>query len=59
MTVQDWGAIGELVVAIATIATLAYLAIQIRYTRLQASDVSRQARASGVLGMMQTKIDNA
>ena len=30
MTIQDLGSIGELVAAIATIATLVYLAIQIR-----------------------------
>ena len=30
MTIQDWGAIGEIIGAIATIATLIYLATQIR-----------------------------
>ena len=30
MTIQDWGAIGEVVAAIATIATLVYLATQVR-----------------------------
>ena len=32
MTIQDLGSIGELIAAIATIATLVYLAIQIRYS---------------------------
>ena len=30
MTIQDWGAIGEILGAIATIATLIYLATQLR-----------------------------
>lgn len=30
MTIQDWGAIGEIVGAIATVATLIYLATQLR-----------------------------
>ncbi len=30
MTIQDLGSIGELVAAIATLATLGYLAVQIR-----------------------------
>jgi hypothetical protein len=30
MTIQDWGAIGEVVGAVATVATLIYLAIQLR-----------------------------
>ena len=32
MTIQDWGAIGEIVSAIAVVATLAYLAAQIRHS---------------------------
>ena len=34
MTLQDWGAIGEVVSAVAVIATLVYLAVQIREYRL-------------------------
>ena len=30
MNIQDWGALGELVAAIATVLTLVYLAMQIR-----------------------------
>ena len=32
MTIQDYGSIGELVAAFATIATLGYLAVQIRHS---------------------------
>ena len=30
MTIQDWGSIGELIAAVATVLTLIYLALQIR-----------------------------
>ena len=49
--VVNWGSIGELVGAIAVVVTLGYLAIQIRYARMMASDASRQSRADGVLEM--------
>lgn len=52
MTIQDWGAIGEIVGAFAVVATLGYLASQIRYARLAASDASRQGRANGVREML-------
>jgi hypothetical protein len=58
VTIQEWGAIGEFVGAIAVVATLGYLATQIRYARLAASDASRQGRSSGVIGMMQMAIAN-
>jgi len=48
MTIQEWGAIGEMVSAIAVVLTLGYLAIQIRYARLSATDASRWGRADGV-----------
>jgi len=48
MTIQDWGSIAEMVSAIAVVATLAYLATQIRYARLTATDASRWGRADGV-----------
>ena len=35
MTIQDWGSIGEILGAIATIATLIYLATQIRQNTKQ------------------------
>ena len=37
MTIQDWGAIGEIVGAIAVVASLIYLAIQIRQNTAQIS----------------------
>ncbi len=48
MTIQDWGAIGEILGAIATIATLIYLAMQIRQnTRaLQAASVDSTIQAA-------------
>jgi len=58
VTVQDWGAIGELVGAIAVVVTLAYLATQIRYARLAASDASRQGRADGVREVLLAVINN-
>ena len=42
------GAVGELVGAFAVVITLAYLAIQVRYAKMSASDVNRLTRASGV-----------
>ena len=54
MTLQDFGSIGELVGAIATVATLAYLAVQIRQNtqglsinsyHQATSDLSRQLEA--------------
>ena len=41
MSIQDWGAIGELLAAIATIGTLIYLALQIR-------ENSKQLRVSSI-----------
>lgn len=58
MTIQDWGAIGELVGALAVVVTLAYLATQIRYARMAATDASRQSRAEGVREMMITALNN-
>lgn len=58
MTIQDWGAIGEVVGAVAVVITLAYLATQIRYARLAASDASRQSRAHGVREILLTVINN-
>jgi hypothetical protein len=58
VTIQDWGALGELIGAAAVVVTLIYLATQVRYARLAASDVSRQARAQGVLEMQLMTINN-
>ena len=50
MTIQDLGSIGELVAAIATVATLVYLAIQIRQN-------SRLLRASTSQAVAQSALD--
>lgn len=59
MTIQDWGAIGEIVGGVAVVVTLIYLATQIRYARLAASDASRQGRAQGVRDLLLAVIHNA
>ena len=46
MTIQDLGSIGELVAALATVATLAYLAIQIRQNTLQLEQSTLAGRAA-------------
>ena len=47
MTIQDLGSIGELVGAIATVATLAYLAVQIRHNTRASRISSLQATLDG------------
>ena len=46
MTIQDLGSVGELVAAIATIVTLAYLAIQIRQSTTSTRTATYQAIVS-------------
>ncbi len=48
MTIQDWGAVGEILGAIATIATLIYLAMQIRQNTqaLQAASMDSTIQAA-------------
>lgn len=58
MTIQELGSIGELVAALATVVTLAYLATQIRYARLAAGDTSRQNRAESVREMQLVHLNN-
>ncbi len=58
MTIQDWGAIGELVGAFAVVATLLYLAIQIRHARVATTDESRQNRVAGVRDTASLLIQN-
>jgi hypothetical protein len=58
VTVQELGSLGELIAALATVATLVYLATQIRYARLAASDASRQARAESVREMQLVSLNN-
>jgi len=52
MTWEAIGAIGELVGALAVVVTLAYLATQVRYAKITASDANRLARSTGVREMM-------
>ena len=53
------GAVGEIVGALAVVATLGYLAIQIRSAHRTAADTNRQSRATGVRDMMLTVATNA
>jgi hypothetical protein len=48
MTLQDLGSIGELVGAIATVATLAYLAVQIRQNTVQLRESARAAHLTSL-----------
>jgi hypothetical protein len=48
MTLQDLGSIGEFVGAIATVATLAYLAMQLRQNSVQLRESSRMAQMSSI-----------
>ena len=47
------GAVGELIGAIAVVATLAYLAVQVRFAKASAADLSRISRADGVRETLQ------
>lgn len=42
MTLQDWGSIGELIAAVATVVTLVYLAVQIRRSNILATAESNR-----------------
>ena len=59
MTIQDWGAIGEIVNAIAVLATLIYLAIQIKQnsstTRAQTHQQLASDRAYGLRMMVENQ----
>jgi len=48
MSVQDWGAIGEILGSVAIFVTLIYLANQVRYARLATIDTNRTSRVEGV-----------
>jgi hypothetical protein len=47
MSIQDWGSIGELIGALATLATLVYLAIQIRGNNLIVKTSALQSMLDG------------
>jgi hypothetical protein len=49
MTIQDLGAIGELVSAVAILVTLGYLAVQVKYAKMATVDRNRDARVSGII----------
>ncbi len=47
MSIQDWGAVGEILGAIAVVVTLIYLAAQIRQNTRSSRSATRQALADG------------
>lgn len=55
MTIQDLGSIGELIAAVATLVTLAYLALQIRQNTIQLQNNARDARASATTSYAQVE----
>ena len=59
MTIQDLGSIGELIAAIATIATLVYLAVQIRQNTLSNRDASTRSTHDMILRVNTTAIADA
>ena len=52
MTLEQLGNLGEFLAAVATLVTLAYLAIQVRYAKVTASDANRLMRTNGVRDMI-------
>ena len=46
------GAIGEVLGALAVVATLLYLALQVRHAKAAAADASRQTRSAGIQAML-------
>jgi hypothetical protein len=48
VSVQDWGAVGEILGAIAILVTLVYLATQVRYARHTITDANRTSRVEGI-----------
>jgi hypothetical protein len=48
VTIQDWGAVGEIVGAVAILVTLIYLATQVKYARLTTTDFNRNSRVEGI-----------
>ena len=52
MTIQDLGSIGELIAALATVATLIYLATQIKQSKEQISQSNSLARFNAVRNVM-------
>ena len=52
MTLQDLGSIGEFVAAIATLATLVYLALQIRQNTREAQAASRNSVSQSFIDLL-------
>ena len=52
MTLQDLGSLGEFVAAIATLVTLAYLALQIRQNTREAQAVSRNSVSQSFIDLL-------
>ncbi len=48
MTLQDWGAVSQIVGTVAILVTLVYLASQVRYARLTVIDANRTNRVEGI-----------
>lgn len=57
-TIQDYGALGEIIGAIGVIATLAYLALQIRQNTKQLVQNERQSTASALNASLVSLRDN-
>ncbi len=58
MTIQDWGAIGEMVGGLAVIVTLGYLAFQLRQNATLTRAMIRQNVAESVRSMTHAGIDS-
>ena len=52
MSIQDWGAVGELVGGVTVIVTLIYLAVQLRQTQLIMRAQAFQARSEALTDLM-------
>jgi hypothetical protein len=53
------GAVGEILGAAAVVATLVYLALQVRYAKNAAADVNRLSRSVGVREIINNTINNS
>jgi len=59
VSVQDWGAVGEILGAIAILVTLVYLATQVRYARHTITDANRTSRVEGIRELNGLLVANA
>lgn len=57
LTIQDWGAIGELASAILLFLSLTYVGFQIQQTRKMMSVTAAQARSDGLINILATLED--